>query len=246
MTSTLTALVLISASAGFGQTALSFEAASVKPNVHGEVNGEGHPRSTIQASTASLTARNASLSECIQWAYNVSPWQVAGPSWMDAERLDIDAKAAGPVSKEQLRGMLQTLLAERFRLKFHRESKELPGYALVAAKGGPKMRESATEGEPVMKPNRTMMVAERMTMARFSEILAGPLHSPVADMTGLTGRYDFSIDIARYVTPASTPEEMIASLSLCLQEELGLKVEARKLPLEVLAIDHAEKTPVEN
>src|SRR5215471_7403879 len=131
-----TILYWIAAGAVFGQTAPVFDTASVKPNVTHEVNGEGRPRGSIDATPGYLNVRNSTLSQCIQWAYNVSAFQVTGPSWIDTERYDIAARASTPVPKEQLRHMLQTLLKERFKLAFHRESKEVPGHALLVAKGG--------------------------------------------------------------------------------------------------------------
>jgi uncharacterized protein (TIGR03435 family) len=246
MTRTIATLVLIAARAAFTQTPPAFETASVKPNANHEVNGEGRPRASVNATPGYLAVQNSTLSQYIQWAYGVQAFQVSGPSWIDAERFDVAAKAAGPAPKEQLRLMLQTLLKERFQLAFHRESKELPGYALLVAKGGPKLHESATEGEPAMKPNRAIMTAERVTMPWFADMLTNPLRSPVVDLTGLTGRYDFTIDVSKYVTPGATQDDMVSALSECVQHELGLKIEARKLPLDVLVVDHAEKTPVGN
>jgi len=243
MTRILVTLFLIAACRSFGQTPPAFDAASVKPNVNHEVNNEGRPRASVSATPGSLRLQNSTLSECIQWAYNIQGYQVSGPGWIENERFDIAAKAADAAPSQQLRLMLQTLLNERFKLTFHRETRQLPGYALQVAKGGPKLHESTTEGEPTMKPNRAVMVTERMTMARFAEILMQPLHSPVADLTALKGRYDFTIDISKYVTPDTGPDGMIAGLTDCLREELGLRIEARKLPLEMLVIDHAEKTP---
>jgi uncharacterized protein (TIGR03435 family) len=246
MARTIATFFLIAVCEGFGQTPPAFETASVKPNVAHEVNGEGRPRASVNATPGYLSVQNSTLSQLIQWAYNVQAFQVSGPSWIDSERYDVSAKAAGPASKEQLRLMLQTLLKERFQLALRRETKELPGYALVVAKGGPKLRESTTEGEPATKQNRAIMTAERVTMPWFAETLTNPLRSPVIDKTGLSGRYDFTIDISKYVTPSSTPDEMTAGLSECLQQELGLRVEARKLPLEMLVVEHAEKMPVGN
>ena len=163
MTRTIATLLLIAACEGFGQQSPAFDAASVKPNTSHPVNGEGRPRTAVNASPGSLNLQNMTLSQCIQWAYNVPGFQVTGPSWIESERYDIVAKAAGPAPNDQLRLMLQTLLKERFKLTFHRDRKDLPGYALLVAKGGPKLHESATEGEPVFKPNRAIMTAERMT-----------------------------------------------------------------------------------
>jgi uncharacterized protein (TIGR03435 family) len=240
MTKTIAPLFLIAASAALGQTP-AFDVASVKATVNGEVNGEGRPRGSINATPGYFAGQNSTLSQYIQWAYNVPPYQISGPAWLDDDRFDISARAAGPAAREDLRLMLQALLAERFKLAIRRDRKELPGYALVVAKGGPKLHESTTEGEPMMKPNRAIMTTERMPMAQFAQILMQPVGSPVADMTGLTGRYDFTIDISKYVTPSSNPEEMKAGMLECLRQELGLTLEPRKLPLEILVVDHVEK-----
>jgi len=229
-----------------GQTPPAFDAASVKPNVEHQANGEGHPIAFINPSPGSLRVQNSTLKECIQWAYNVQESQVSGPSWMESERFDIVAKSAGEAPIEQLRLMLQTLLRERFKLALHRERKELPGYALLVDKGGPKLHETAAEGDPVMKMNGPMMTAQRMSMSRFVEILNQQLRNPVVNLTGLNGRYDFAVDISKYVTPDMAPADMNAAFFVLVRQELGLRIEARKLPLDVLVVDHAEKTPVEN
>jgi uncharacterized protein (TIGR03435 family) len=223
-----------------------FDAASVKVNVAHEVNGEGRARPSVNTTPGSLTIRNATLSECIQWAYSVQTFQVSGPGWIESERYDISAKAEGAAPAAQLRLMLQSLLAERFRLVLRRESKEMAGYALVVAKGGPKMRESTSEGEPVVTPNRAIMTTQRATMPWFATTLTNPLRAPVTDQTGLTGRYDFTIDVSKYVTPDTGPEGMVNGLRAALEQELGLKVEARKLLLEMLIVERAEKAPIGN
>jgi uncharacterized protein (TIGR03435 family) len=246
MKHTIATLCLIASCAGLGQTPPEFETATVKPNVTHEVNGEGRPRGSINASPGYLAVQNSTLSQCLQWAYNLSAFQVTGPGWIETERYDIAARAGAAAGKEQLRVMLQRLLTERFKLEFHRESKELPGYALLVIKGGPKLRESASEGEPSMKQNRAILTVERMPLQAFADTLTNPLRSPVVDMTGLTGRYDFTIDLSKYVTPSSTPDQMMDGLSECLRVELGLRVEARKLPLEILVVDRASKVPEGN
>jgi uncharacterized protein (TIGR03435 family) len=236
---------VIATCAAFAQSP-AFDTASVKPNVTHESSTEGRPRSSVKATPGYLAVQNASLSQCIQWAYNVQAFQVSGPTWIDNERYDISAKSSGPAPEAQLRLMLQTLLGERFKLALHRETKDLPGYALIVAKGGPRLKESASEGESAMKPDRARMIAEHVTMPWFADVLTNPLHSPVVDKTGLTGHYDFTLDISKYATPGMSPEEMSSALAECLQQELGLRVEARKLPLEILVIDHAEKMPTGN
>jgi uncharacterized protein (TIGR03435 family) len=230
----------------FAQTAPEFESASVKVNVTHEANGEGRPRSAINATPGYLTAQNATLSQYVQWAYNVQAFQVSGPAWIDSERYDISARSHGPAPKDQLRLMLQALLRDRFQLALHRETKEMAGYALVVAKSGPKLRESTTEGEPVMKPSRSILTAERATMPWFADVLTNPLRSPVVDQTGLTGRYDFTIDIAKCANPGMGPDDMAGALSECVQQELGLRIERRKLPLAVFVVDRAERIPKAN
>jgi uncharacterized protein (TIGR03435 family) len=246
MTRTTAFFCAIAACNGFGQSAPVFETASVKVNVTHEANNEGRPRASLRTTPGFFTAQNSTLSQFIQWAYNIQAFQVAGPSWVDTERYDISAKAPGPAPNEQLRLMLQTLLKERFHLALRRDTRELPGYALIVAKNGPKLRSSTTDGEPAMKPNRSILTAERATMSWLADVLTNPLRSPVVDMTGLDGRYDFTIDMAKYVNPGMGPDDMAAGLTECLQQELGLKVEPRKLRLEVLIIEHAEKIPVGN
>jgi uncharacterized protein (TIGR03435 family) len=132
----------------FGQPAaapLSFDVASVKPSVIGLTTGEGKQRGKVDSYAGSLNMRNVSLSAAIRWAYEVKDFQVSAPGWLETERYDIVAKVAGPAMSAQLRLMLRTLLTERFQLKLHSETKELPIYALTVAKGGPKLRTGKTE-----------------------------------------------------------------------------------------------------
>lgn len=246
MTRTITTLLLFAAGAAFCQTPPAFDAASVKPNVNHEANGEGRPRSSVSATPGNLLLRNSTLSDCIQWAYNVKGYQVTGPSWIEVERYDVVAKATGAAPEAQLRLILQTLLAERFKLTLHREAKELPGYVLLVAKGGHKLKESTSEGEPSMKPQRAAFTGERVSMEYLANLLMSPMRMPVRDQTGLAGRYDFTIDLGPYLQPNMTPEDMQAAMSEGLQQQLGLRLEARKLPMEILVVDHADKTPIEN
>jgi uncharacterized protein (TIGR03435 family) len=239
------ALFVIAAGTAFAADAPSFESASVKPAVNGTTR-EGRPQGSIKATPGYVVVSNSTLSECIQWAYSLSSYQVSGPSWIDSERYDISARAASPAPEAQLRLMLRPLLSERFRLEFHRETKTLPGYALLVAQGGPKLRESTAGGEPDMKMNRSIVVAQAMPMEHFVTLLMRSGRGPVVDLTGLVGRYDFTFDLAKYVTPDTPPDDMFTALCQALQQELGLRVEARKLTLEVLVLDHAEKAPLEN
>jgi len=223
-----------------------FDAASVRASQAGD------RREGIQANPGSLNMRNVSLKSAIRWAYHVMDYQVSGPDWLGFERFDIVAKAAGPAPEAELRTMLQALLAERFKLVLHKETKELPAYVLLVAKGGIKFHESKEEGELAMVPppdkNHLTVNLKRVPASQFVEMLSSALHAPVINNTGLEGRYDATLDIGKYMsdTPKDGPFDPIPMIVTGLQEELGLKLESKKMPLDLLIIDHAEKVPVEN
>ena len=144
--------------------------------------------------------------------------------------------------------MLGTLLAERFKLAFHRDTKGRKSLALVVAKGGPKFRSSEEDGPSVPKPNKSGMVAQHASMSEFIRTLSGPLRAPIVDKTGLTGRYDFTVDLSSYfadVKPGEQPE-VTAIVMTALREQLGLNLESWKETVEILVIDHVEKNPSQN
>jgi uncharacterized protein (TIGR03435 family) len=227
-----------------------FDVASVRGSQGGK--GEGSRRENIQASPGSLNMRNVSLKSAIRWAYHVMEYQVSGPDWLNFERFDIAAKAAEPASDDQLRLMLQALLAERFKLTLHRETKELACFVMVAAKGGLKFHESqTTDGEPVVNPDKSSMTVEvkGVPATQFVEMLSNILHAPVINNTGLSGRYDAKVNFGKYIPDGTSKEGAFDPISMIitgLQEELGLKLESKKMPLDLLIVDHAEKIPAEN
>jgi uncharacterized protein (TIGR03435 family) len=200
--------------------------------------------------------RNVSLKSCIAWAWHVFSYQVNGPDWVDSERYEIAGKANGPATEDQLRLMMQGLLQERFKLAVHHQTKELSAYVLVPGKNGPKVHESKTEGEPSIEPNQKQMsvTIQRAPVSQLVEMLSNVLRAPVVDQTGLKGRYDLTVNIAKYAadmaaqgrSPDGGPADPLTLISLVLQEELGLKLEAKKMPLDLVIVDHAEKAPVEN
>jgi uncharacterized protein (TIGR03435 family) len=228
----------------------AFDVASVRASQGGK--GEGSRRENIQASPGSLNMRNVTLKSAIRWAYHVMDYQVTGPDWINFDRYDISAKAADAAPEDQLRLMLQALLAERFKLTLHRETKELPAYLLTVAKGGIKFHESQTaDGEPVVNPDKASMTVDvkGVSATMFIEMLSNILHAPVINQTGLEGRYDVKINVAKYIPDGSGKEgsfDPVSTILLGLQGELGLKVESKKLPIDLLIVDHAEKVPVEN
>ena len=186
----------------------AFDVASVRASEGGK--GEGSRRENIQASPDSLNMRNVSLKSAIHWAYHVMSLSSLGAGLDQFDRYDISAKAGGAVSEDQLRLMLQALLAERFKLTLHRETKELPAYLLVAAKGGIKFHESQTsDGEPIVNPDKASMTVEvkGVTATQFVEMLSNFLHAPVINNTGLAGRYDAKINVAKYIPDGSGKRE---------------------------------------
>jgi uncharacterized protein (TIGR03435 family) len=189
--------------------------------------------------------RNVTVRSSIGWAYEVQDFQVVGD--LNADRFDIAAKAAAPSPAPMMREMLTKLLAERFNLKFHRERKQLVALNLVVAKGGSKLRVSSEDGPGILTPTKAAMVAQHATMFEFAAKLSGPLRTPVVDKTGLTGRYDFTVDLVSYfgnVKPGEQPD--IAGIVMsALREQVGLGLESRKEPVEILVIDHVEK-PIGN
>jgi uncharacterized protein (TIGR03435 family) len=253
-------LILFAPAAAFGQSAdapaPAFDVASVKASQPGSTGGERRGRENIQVSPGTVTMRNASLKSCIRWAYHVSEYQVNGPDWLDSQRYEIAGKAAGPATEEQLRLMMQSLLLERFKLAVHRQIKELSAYVLVVGKNGLKVQESKTEGESSIDINQKQLSVnvQRTPVSQLVEMLGNVLRAPVVDQTGLKGRYDVTLNVAKYAADLaaqgksldSAPADPLALISMILQEEFGLKLEAKKMPLDMVIVDHAEKAPVEN
>ena len=252
MRTALAASVLMVAPAGFAQSdAPSFEVASVKVSQLGRKGGEGAGRQGIQVEPGSLTMRNVTLTNAIRWAYGVQDFQVSGPAWIKEDRYDIAAKASDRADEERLRLMLQRLLSDRLKVAVHREERVMPYYILSIAKGGLKAKPSTGEGEPDIHPgpNRTTAVAVRMTPARFCELLANILHAPIQDQTGLKGAYDAILDFAQLIAayPQGPPAEDIPAMIMNgIQDMLGLKLEPKKGPMDMLVVDRAEKVPTEN
>ncbi len=187
-----------------------------------------------------------SLIDLIGDAYHHDRYQITGEqSWMNSERYDLQANAPGETAPTQddLRRMFRALLADRFQLKVHMETKVLPTYALVVGKNGPKLKEStADEYRQTGSGGRNA----RMTFTKATmEQLAGNLYysvgRPVLDKTGLRGSYDFTLDwTPDYGGPPAADSNGV-DIFTALQEQLGLKLEPQRAPIEMLVIDHAER-----
>jgi uncharacterized protein (TIGR03435 family) len=184
----------------------------------------------------------------------VKDFQVrGGPSWIDLDHYDITAKLERVDPQRQgsiqIREALKTLLAERFQLMFHHESKEMGGYALMTAKGGFKLTPVADEGNhgTSSKGGGTrQLTATGVDMARVAAFVARETGSPVEDQTHIPGVYTFTLEWARDDFKSSSPEhDALPSLFAALQEKLGLRLEARKVPVDLLIIGRAER-PSEN
>jgi uncharacterized protein (TIGR03435 family) len=229
----------------------AFEVASVKAGQSGKMGGEGGRRQAIQAEPGSLTMRNVTLANAIRWAYGVMDAQVVGPAWLNEQRYDIAAKAPGQAPDDRLKLMLQTLLAERLKVAVHRDEKVMAYYVLSVARSGPKFKESTTEGELDIQPGRnfTSAVAYHMTVARSCEMLSQILKAPIQDQTGLKGRYDATLDLSQLTAAypqGPQPDDIPALIMNSIQDMLGLKLEPKKGPVEVIVVDRAEKVPTEN
>jgi uncharacterized protein (TIGR03435 family) len=235
-----------------GQT---FEAAAIKPNNSGRTGGG------ISTDPARIKIINSSLKFCVQVAWNVKDFQVSGASgWMETERYDIDAVAASPFAQEESRKMLRALLADRFGLVVHSETQDKPGFALVAGRNGPKLP-PPTEDPSVMfsrtaSGDRTLS-APNVSMKRFADALSVALGAIVVDQTGIEGKYDVSFQWTPDTSeprmsksgeplPAPPVEAMQGpSIFTAVQEKFGLKIESKKVPVEVIVIEHANR-PSEN
>lgn len=209
-----------------------FEAATIKPGdpeIHGTM---------ISTPPGRLVMKNITLREAVRTAYHLNqPELFGGPKWVDSEHYDIEGRADSRVPRDQIMQMLQSLLADRFKVRVHRETRTLPVYALTIAKNGPKMAPaSAPFGSTSSGPRS--VTAKGVTIDILVQLLTDLLMQPVLDRTRLTGVFDIKLDFAPIEGPADDPAP---SIFAAIQEQLGLKLEATKGPVEVLVIDSAEK-----
>jgi len=229
--------------------AQTFEVASVKiPPPH--VIGQPFDIATGVIRNDTITFTNASLADCIRFAYGLSGnLQLSAPDWITSteSRYNILAKMPSGAKPDEVPQMMQALLAERFRLEFHREQRVLNYYALVVAKGGPRMPGPAAA--PVTLPagvnGQLHILSSHMPMAEVVSVLSRYMHALVVDETGLPGEFEVKL----VWTPDDRPvpeDQRGASIFTAVQEQLGLKLDSRKGPMEVMVIDRAEKVPTNN
>jgi uncharacterized protein (TIGR03435 family) len=262
----------IAALAAFAQSAApEFEVASLKPSppfasAYDEGFRLARASRDLVVQGERVTMTDQSLKDLVRIAYQVKPYQVTGAKWMETERYDIAAKLRAGASAAEAPAMLRSLLAARFHLAVRRESKELPVYALAAGKGGLKMKAStgpatdpAAERAATLKQMvrseqnvQTGMPAapgapvvhirgKELTIASLVDRLSFYVDRPVVDLTGIEGKYELDLTFAR-----GEASELAPSLATALQEQLGLKLDPRKMPVESIVIERADKVPAEN
>src|SRR5580692_3472944 len=265
-----------------------FDVASVKPSVE-SANAMANVNRGLHIDGAMVSFNGMPLKWYVHYAYTVKESQVSGPDWLSSERVDVVAKLPAGATRDQIPAMMQALLADRFKLTLHRDSKEFPVYALIVGKGGAKIKESPLDPDTDEGPGKAnvdvnvtggdrgatislgkgasvafeaqRLVAKKVTMAYLADSLARFVDRPVVDMTGLTGTYDgiipYNLDDVRALILSSAPpgtplpprQADVGETNVSLMDSLatlGLKMEPRKAPLDILVIDHIEKTPTAN
>jgi uncharacterized protein (TIGR03435 family) len=197
-----------------------------------------------------VTLTNTTLSECMRWAWGLTnEAQIAGPDWIRdrALRVSIEAKAPPDTKIDQLRLMMQALLAERFHLQVHQEPRKIAHLILSVGKDGPKFSHGNPEGRSGLinyKPG--LLEYGRIQVGAFATLLSRVTKQPVLDRTGLAGLWDLKLEWTPDDAPADDSVTPKPDLFRAIQQQLGLKLESSKDPLDVLVIDKAEKVPAAN
>ncbi len=225
---------------------VAFEVASIRPSSLQQRGGEGSSRSQIETAPDGLVMRNIDLSEMIQWAYRLDNYQVHGTSIVPGQRYDVSAKTDDPVSESALRGMLQDLLATRFKVRAHREQRRMAVYLLVVGKRGPRLPIDKTDSLPPAYPRESLprivngdFVFQNVSMTDFARQLAEfrGIDLPIVNRTGIQGIYDITLKSA----PKAILESDGSVLPALLEEQLGLKLVSAREPIDVLVVDQADK-----
>jgi uncharacterized protein (TIGR03435 family) len=251
------ALSILASAAAPAQPPPAFDVASVTPAKGQRTSGYSH-----QITPTSLTMLHVSMGHCLRLAYDIrTAYELVGPAWLDPpteSEYDVVAKVDRPVSQDTIRAMLRTLLEARFQLRAHRETRELPVYALVVTKSSPSLHPSTTGDTPKQKSGDKpyQMLFQHYSMAQFALQLGPPWTArPVIDRTGLAGSYDFELDTSRYVVDQDSGKpildyrgaiDMEGALVRALPEQLGLALKPQPAPYDVLVVDHVEKVPSAN
>jgi bla regulator protein blaR1 len=243
------------AGCALGQTATpkapQFEVASIKPS-----NTEDRRPLITFPNGSQLTIRNFTARRLIQTAYRIKDFQISGgPAWVGSDFYDVSAKSEAAVQQDEMMPLLQVLLASRFQLVVRRETKEMPVYALVVAKNGPKLKPADASAPRMIRIRRGLLTAAQGSTAIVADQLQNFLGRTVIDRTGLTGNYDVKLEwvpdeyqvamLSAMGVPegfgAPPPDWHGPSLFTALEEQLGLKLESQKGPVEIFTIERIER-----
>jgi uncharacterized protein (TIGR03435 family) len=236
-------IILIAAPVAYAQTSIPvFEVATIKPT---GPSSDGHTHINYPTGDR-FSASNITIRALMQWAYDMPETQILDdPPWLASTRFDIQAKAdgdqikglTGEQDRDLKRRMVQALLVDRFQLKLHQETRTLPAYDLVVAKGGSKMQPTKSNGKSI-SVSRTYFNGQGLKMITIAEELSKLAGRVVVDKTNLGDRYDFKLQWAS--EDESATDNSGPSLFTAIQEQLGLKLEPAKEPIPVLVIDHVD------
>jgi uncharacterized protein (TIGR03435 family) len=234
--------VLLPALASLPARAQSFDVVSIKPN------NSSSGRSSETTNPGRVIAVNLPVSWLIEAAFGAKEFQISGgPGWLSTDRYDLNATTGTTkdLNDTELRPYFQSLLADRFGFRFHRENREMPIYSLLVAKSGSKLTPHTGEGDPSTSisnsSGKTSITSRNMSMAHLADLLSGRVDRVVVDHTELSGSYDLTLQWAP--NPAENTTD--PSLFTALQEQLGLRLESAKGPIEFIVIDDLER-PSEN
>ncbi len=231
-----------------------FEVASVRRTVPGSPLPAEWAQKTMTSraripirDTGRVVGYHTPLRVYLQMAYELPEYRLSAPEWMDRETYDISAKMPASTSDDHVLLMLQSLLTERFKLKVHHEQRSMSGYALLVDKGGPKLKTSPENVPPVVKPTPRGLEVQARTLDGFAQVLTRFLGAPVFNMTGIEGLYDYKLSFASEASNTASPHPAMdfAGLPSSLRQ-VGLKVEDRKMAVDILIIEDGLKTPIEN
>lgn len=222
-----------------------FEVAVIRPDLAGADAGTSFE--VLEGGRLKIT--NEPLKLLIRTAFGIQNAQIAGgPTWIETDRFDIEAKTGErkKIGQGEMRPLLQNLLADRFRLKFHHETRELTAYAITVDDKARLKLKAKTDGEPSAMnthtlPDKSQVIATGTSMDLFAGYVGNRLGRIVVDKTGLKESYDFTLEWA----PDQAPDSSAPSLVTALREQLGLRLESQKSPVDILVIDSVEK-PTEN
>ncbi|HEX3879099.1 MAG TPA: TIGR03435 family protein [Bryobacteraceae bacterium] len=218
-----------------------FEVASIKLNT----SNDRYSRTNSDRGT--LFIGNNTLFSLVQMAFGIPNFAITAPAWLPGERFDITAKFPEGTSPAERRLMMQALLTDRFHMVFHREKKAIPGFALIVAKNGPKIQPVKDNGDRNANTGGGRFIMEQMPMDDVARQLTGKLGQPVQNETGLAGVFTFSMTYNPDNGMSGKAEDStIPSVFTALEEQLGLKLAARKIPFDVVVVDSIDKLPMAN